>query len=241
MLKNIFKIIIVFVFGMAGGLFSDQVLWPYFVNRPLLNKYQLGRVPANITQVKNVNITESVALHTAIKKIRNVVVGIRTKTKQGNIIKGSGLIVTSDGLVVTLADIVPQGSNFSFFVNGRAVPFQILKRDLKDDLALVKLNRTNLSTTSFGDINKIEEGERVFLLGMLVENNGVKSQEIVNEGIIKYFTSNSIHTNMFEKSFLSGSPLFDISGDILGLNRVDSEGKVITIPISKIEEFIGVK
>jgi len=40
-------------------------------------------------------------------------------------------------------------------------------------------------------------------------------------------------------TFLAGSPLFNIQGEVLGLNFIDSEGRVSSVPVSKIKSFIG--
>ena len=237
MLKNIFKIISIFIIGIVGGIFADQILWPYFIERPLFHQYRLEQSPVYVTERKEVTIQENVAIINAIEKVEKVVVGVRTETKAGKILEGSGLIITSDGLMVTLAELVPQGSNFSFFIDGKKVHFQILKRDLKENLALVKIEEESLPTVSFADLEKMKLGERVFLIGVIFENE--KPSKIVNEGIVKSFSKDIIKTNIFEENILKGSPLFDIEGNILGLNTIDKEGKVITTPISKIKEFAG--
>lgn len=238
MLKNILKIIVIFIFGTAGGIFADQILWPYFVERPLFYKYRLEQAPINITEVKEITITENIALQKTVKKVKNVVVGVRTETKAGEILEGSGLIVTSDGLVVTLAKLVPRNSEFSFYMDGKWGTFQVLKRDLKNNLALIELKETNLSTVGFADFSEVELGERVFLIGVIFKKRG-GPKKMVDEGIVKYYDNDEIQTNIFEKSALAGSPLFDIEGKVLGLNQIDSEGKVTAIPISKIREFVG--
>ena len=237
MLKNLFKIVGIFILGIGGGIFADQILWPYLVERPLFSQYRLEQSPVYLTERKEITIQENVALKNAIEKVQKTVVGVRTEKKDGKILEGSGLIVTSDGLVVTLAELLPQGSTFSFFVDGEKVNFQILKRDLKENLALVKIEKSNLPTVSFADLEKLKLGERVFLVGTIFEEE--KPSKIVNEGIVKSFDKDFIKTNIFEKNTLKGSSLFDIEGRALGLNTVDSEGKVITIPISKIKQFIG--
>jgi S1-C subfamily serine protease len=238
MMKNIFKIIAIFILGIFGGIFADQILWPYLIKRPLFYQYQLEQRPV-YTERKEIIIQENVALKNAIEKVEKTVVGVRTETgvPSGKILEGSGLIVTSDGLIVTLADLVPQGSDFSFFVESEKVNFQILKRDLKENLALVKIEKNNLPTVSFADLEKLKLGERVFLVGVIFENE--KPSKIVNEGIVKSFGKDFIKTNIFEKNILKGSPLFDIEGRALGINTIDREGKVIAIPISKIKTFIG--
>ena len=240
MLKNIFKIIAIFILGMGGGIFADQILWPYFVERPLFYQYQLEKSPVYLTERKETTIQENVALKNAIEKVEKVVIGVRAETKAGEVLTGSGLILTSDGLAVTLADLVPAGSDFSFFVEGQPANFQILKRDLKENLALVKIEKANLPTVSFADLEKLKLGERVFLVGITFDTQKITPPgRVVNEGIVKSFDQNFIQTNIFEKNILKGSPLFDIEGKVLGLNTIDPEGKVITIPAPKIKQFTG--
>jgi len=237
MWKNISKILAIFILGTVGGIFADQILWPYFIERPLFYKYRLEQSPVYVTEVKEITIQENTAIIGAIERVEKVVMRVKTKTKAGKVLEGSGLIVTSDGLIVTLAELVPRGSNFSFFVEGKTVPFQILKRDLKNNLALIKVEAENLPTCGFGDSERIKLGKRVFLVGIVSGKEGYF--KTVNEGIIKNFTRDFIQTNILEKQNIKGSPLFNIEGEVLGLNTVDLEGKITAIPISKIREFIG--
>ena len=235
MLKNIFKILVVFIIGTVGGIFADQILWPYFIEKPLFHQYRLEQSPVYLTERKEITIQENTALQNIIKEKEKAVVGVRAETKTGKFIEGSGLIITSDGLIVTLSELVPQGSDFSFFIDGEQIYFQILSR--KDNLALIKLEKENLPTVSFADLEKLELGERVFLIGTVFENE--KPSSIVNEGIIKTFNEDFIKTNISEEYNAAGSPLFDIEGSVLGLNTVNKAGKVIAIPISKIKSFAG--
>ena len=237
MVKNIFKIIAVFIIGTVGGIFADQILWPYFIERPLFHQYRLEQSPIYVTERKEIIIQENIALIYAVEKVEKVVIGVKSETKTGKILEGSGLIVTSDGLVVTLADLVPRGSTFSFFIDGESVHFQILKRDLEENLALIKIEKTNLPTAGFADFEKIKLGERVFLVGVIFED-GVP-QKVVNEGIITTFNERVLQTNISEKKILEGSPLFDIEGQVVGLNQIDKTSSVSAISIKKIREFIG--
>ncbi|PIV44890.1 MAG: hypothetical protein COS25_02795 [Candidatus Nealsonbacteria bacterium CG02_land_8_20_14_3_00_37_10] len=83
---------------------------------------------------------------------------------------------------------MPYGSNFSFFVNDKKIPFQILKRDLKENLALIKISDSTLTTASFARLEKLKMGERVFLIGATFENE--TPSKLVNEGIVKTFDEN---------------------------------------------------
>lgn len=237
MLKNIFKIIAIFILGMVGGIFADQIFWPYFIERPLFYQYRLEQSPVYVTEKNEITVQENVALQNAVEKIEKVVVGLETKTKAGKTIEGSGLIITSDGLMVTLAELVPQGANLLFFIDGNTPGYQILKRDSEKNLALIKLEEKNLLTIGFADFEKIKLGQRVFLVGAIIKNRSL--QKTVNEGIIKTFNEDSIQTNILDKAVVKGSPLFDIEGKLVGLNVVDSGGAISAISIKKIKEFVG--
>jgi len=235
MKKNIFKIIFIFILGMGGGIFSTQILWPYLVERPFYN--QLAQISIQGKGGDKIIVQENVALQDAVAKVEKAIVGIITKTKSGKVLTGSGLIITSDGLMVTLAELLPQDGNFTFFIDNKITNCQVLKRDLENNLALAKIEEDNLPTVSFTDFGELKLGERVFLMGIIFDKS--TPLKIVNEGIVKFFTKDYIKTNIFEKNTLGGSPLFNIKAELLGLNTVDSEGKIIAIPVTKIKNFVG--
>ncbi|MFA4998716.1 MAG: serine protease [Candidatus Paceibacterota bacterium] len=238
MKKNILKILGIFVLGAFGGIFADQILWPYLIERPLFYQYRLEQSPVYVTETKEITVEENVALQGAIERSEKIVVGIKSERKSGEVLEGSGFIATSDGLIVTLNNLLPYDSEFSFFVDGKSVAFQVLKRDPENNLALVKLEKNNLPTLAFADFDKTKLGERVFLVGAIFQSGVIK--KVVNEGIIKDFDDNFIETSITDKIDLKGSPLFNISGEILGINTVNSAGEIVAIPVSKIKQFIKI-
>jgi len=238
MLKRILKIIFVFVLGIGGGIFADQILWPYFIERPLFFKYRLDQAPVYVTENNQITVQENVALQSAVEKVKNAVVALSVKTKSGKQIKGSGLVITSDGLVATLAELVPQGAEFSLFLDSKPVDFRVLKRDLNKNLALIKVEEKSLTTAAFSAPDKIKLGERVFLLAKVVA--GGSEQDIVNEGVIRSLDENYIQTTIMEKTEIEGSPLFNIEGEVLGLNFVDSDAKFSAVSVKIIREFAGI-
>jgi S1-C subfamily serine protease len=238
MAKNLLKILGVFIVGMIGGIFAEEILWPYFVERPLFYKYKLEKLPVYITEKKEVYIQENTALKDAISKVEKTVVLIRTKTKTGKTLEGSGFILTSDGLIITLSELVPEGSKISLFVEGEIFSPQVLKRDLEKNLALLKIEKRNLSTTGFFNFEKLKLGERIFLIGVSFENGNIK--KFVNEGIVKSFDENKIETNIQPSKEILGTPLFDIEGNLLGINYLRKEGNIISIPVTHIRSFAGI-
>lgn len=235
MRRDILKIIGIFIIGTVGGIFADQILWPYFIERPLFYEYRLEKNPIYVTEIREITIRENDALKNSIEKVERAVVGIKSETKTGKVFEGSGLIVTSDGLVITLTELVPSGAQVDLFLNGRKVVSKILKQN--DDLALLKIEETDLATVGFFDFGKINLGERIFLVGIVFEKNIPRKS--VNEGIITSFDQDFIQTNIFEDENLQGSSLFDIEGQLVGLNKIKKNGKVFAISIKRIREFLG--
>ena len=124
--------------------------------------------------------------------------------------------------------MLPQGD--TIFLDGQETAFRLLKKDLKFDLALIKIERGNLKTTSFFDFEKLKPGTSVFLIGM---------EKVVNQGIVKSFSEDLIATNILEKEDFSGCPLFTFEGKFLGLVKINEAGGVSAIPVSKIRSFAG--
>ena len=230
MTKNFFKILFIFAIGIAGGVFADKIL---------LNRYKAEQGPVYLTEKKEITtyVQENVVLREAVEKVAKTAIGVRAKVSEGVILRGSGLVVSNDGFLVTLASLIPQGSNFAFYVDAKWPQYQVLKRDLKNNLALVKVENSGLQTAGFAEMEKIKLGERVFLVGF--DFSSTTPRLMANEGVIKFFDKDLIKTNIVETSLASGSPLFNIEGNVVGLNVVAEDGKVSAIPASKISQFIG--
>jgi len=238
-IKEIFKIISILILGAIGGLLFQVFVLPYLFTNPYFEKFQFIKILKEreiiVNPKEEITITENVALEKAIEKVRDSIVFVQSKSKTGKILEGSGLILTSDGLVLTLSDLLPQNYETKIFLDNKEFSPKVLQR--KNNLALLKIEEKNLKTVSFSEFEKIKSGERVFLLGIISENDLQKA--VANEGIIKSFDEKIIQTNISESKNLQGSPLFDIEGQLVGLNTVDKEGKILAFSIKEIRQFIG--
>jgi S1-C subfamily serine protease len=239
--KFIFKIFFILIIGALGGVIFQAFILPYLASKEYFKQFGFVRIlterEVNLYPKETIIIQESLALEKAIEKVDKVVVGIRAQSKLGEAVEGSGLILTNDGNIIALGDILPKGYDFSFFWEGEELTFKILRVGLKENLVLVKLEKTGLPPAAFADFEKIRLGQRVFLVGIIFEK-GIP-RKIANQGIIKDFDEDLIETNIFEKSNLQGSPLFNIEGQVIGLTTIGKTGQVFAIPINKIKEFTG--
>jgi len=146
----------------------------------------------------------------------------------------SGLVLTSDGLAITLASNVTAKSAVSCLVNEEQYPCQGFKKDINQNLALLKIDKDKLSTSGFFNYEKMEIGKRIYLLYYLASG-----ELSVNEGIVKSFDSDLIKTNIREVEAVNGSPVFSVDNKIVGLALKDANGFVSVIPVSLIRAFAG--
>ncbi|MEK7562217.1 MAG: serine protease [Patescibacteria group bacterium] len=229
MIRSILKFFAILILGALGALAFEFFVLPYLLAEPYFADFQFvknfkaGKIVINQTQ--QVYIQENIALENSIKNAQKSIVAIQ----RNGVVAGSGLIATSDGSVITLASLVPIGSKINVLLNGEALTYQIIKRDLNNNLALLKVEKNNLPTVGFIDFNKVLLGQRVFLTGA----------NFANEGIIRSFDDKVVKTNIFEKSIASGTALFNISGELVGLNYIDQTGQILTISVNTIKSFLG--
>jgi len=229
-MKNIFKIIIILIIGAIGGSLFQVLILPGLIGHPYFGNLEMIKRLKNqviVNPVEQIFIGQDTALEEAIKKVEDTVVGFNN---------GSGIIITSDGLIITLADVLPKTEKY-LFLEGEKVNFEVVRKDLDQNLALIKIEQKNILACKFADLSDIKMGQKVFLFGIIIENNIPKS--ITNQGSIKMFDDDIIRTNILEDEVLNGSPLFNVWGEVLGLNTIDNQSKVSTIPIDNIRKFAG--
>jgi hypothetical protein len=214
--NNIFKVIIIILLGVLGG----AIAWLFASKNQSFVQV--------INKEEKVYIEENAALINTIKNIKDSVVILKTEYNNKEI-RGFGMVLTSDGLVVTLAENIPQGSVSNITIKGEEnISYQVLKRDLGDNLALIKVDKNNLQTKEFFDLSKLGMGERVFILS-----------DIANEGIVKIFNDDLIKTSIIESEIINGAPVFNIKGEMLGIGLKNASSAIDIIPVSKIKSFAG--
>ena len=240
--KNISKFLIILIIGGIGGVVADQFFLPYLATIPTFSKIEFIHRTSNGTTIINptekIIITENVAIEEAINKISTCLVPVYAYKDKELISQGTGLIVTSDGLIITAADLVPIGvDRYMIFYNGYSVTVEIVKVDLDNNLALLKIEETNLPVVSFVDSNNLQLGERIILAG--AELNKEKLNYFVNLGIIRSIDGEDMKINIVQEDGLAnGGSLINIKGEVIGLSLVNKDGFIKIISVDIIKEFI---
>ncbi|HET9715389.1 MAG TPA: Do family serine endopeptidase [Pseudolabrys sp.] len=136
---------------------------------------------------------------------------------------GSGFIIDASGLVVTNNHVISEADEVSVILNdGSTLKAEVIGRDQKTDLALLKVNPTKpLKAVKFGDSDKLRLGEWVIAIGNPFSLGGTITAGIVsarNRDIQSGPYDNYIQTDAAINRGNSGGPLFNLDGEVIGVN-----------------------
>jgi serine protease Do len=136
---------------------------------------------------------------------------------------GSGVIVTPDGYILTNNHVVEDADKINVMLYSfEEQEATIVGRDPKSDLALIKIEpKSDLQYVTFGDSEKLRVGEWVLAIG-----NPFGLQQTVTSGIISakgrainnQSYGNFIQTDASINPGNSGGPLFNLEGEMVGVN-----------------------
>ena len=244
--------------SIIGGLASSYIgprLYGRYLPIPAgnsNNQYVAQQVSINTSD--DINTVSAV-----VKKSMSSVVGITSVELQQYFFSqqevegvGSGVIVDSNGYILTNSHVVADGQAKSInvlFENGDKKPATVLWNDSTLDLAIVKVDATGLPVATLGDSDKLEVGEIAIAIGNPL---GLEFQRSVTSGIIsglnrsiKVDTSNIIENLIQTDASInpgnSGGPLLNSKGEVIGINTAkikSAEGLGFSIPINEVKTII---
>ncbi len=144
----------------------------------------------------------------------------RKRQEQG---LGSGVIVSSDGYIITNNHVVEKADELTvLFGDKRKYPATLIGTDPKTDLAVIKVELTGLPTLPWGDSSTLQVGEMVLAVGNPFGLNQTVTMGIIsavgraNVGIVDY--ENFIQTDAAINPGNSGGALVNLSGQLIGIN-----------------------
>jgi len=137
---------------------------------------------------------------------------------------GSGFILDASGLVVTNNHVIADADEITVILNDSTnLKAEIVGRDTKTDLALLRVqpNGKTLKAVKFGDSDKLRLGEWVIAIGNPFSLGGTVTAGIVsarNRDINSGPYDNYIQTDAAINRGNSGGPLFNLNGEVIGVN-----------------------
>ncbi len=136
---------------------------------------------------------------------------------------GSGVIVSSDGYIITNSHVVKDADEIKVtLTDKKEYAGKVVGSDLKTEIAVVKIDAKNLPTVSWGDAEKLQVGEVVLAVGNPYGLNQTVTMGIVsalgraNVGIADY--EDFIQTDAAINPGNSGGALVNVKGELVGIN-----------------------
>lgn len=165
-----------------------------------------------------------------LKKIEPSVVTITSITEGGTSpgrATGTGIVITSDGDILTNDHVVDGADKVSVLFAGdtEPTPATVLAVDVGNDLALIHVDKTGLTPAVFADPNSIDIGDEVVAVGFALDLDGGPT---VTRGIVSALNrtivsgdgalDGLIQTDTAISSGNSGGPLVNTRGQVIGIN-----------------------
>jgi serine protease Do len=136
---------------------------------------------------------------------------------------GSGFIIDPSGLVVTNNHVIEGADEIHVILeDGTKLKADLIGKDAKSDLALLRVHYDKpLHAVKFGDSDKLRIGEWVIAIGNPFSLGGTVTAGIVsarNRDINSGPYDNYIQTDAAINRGNSGGPLFNLNGEVIGIN-----------------------
>lgn len=167
---------------------------------------------------------------------------------------GTGFIISNDGLIVTNKHVVADTQATYKVVIGKdeVVEVKNIYRDPMTDLAILKVDKNDLTPVKLGDSDKLKVGQTVIAIGTALGEFRSTVTTGVISGLGRGITAGSsfegsekldnvIQTDAAINPGNSGGPLFNSSGDVVGVNvAVSQSGQNIgfALPINLVKQSI---
>jgi S1-C subfamily serine protease len=177
--------------------------------------------------------------------VGNLRVTRRTRSGRMPAGAGSGVVLTSDGFILTSAHVVagPGRAGRAAFVDGREIAFEVIGADPFSDLAVLRAEADDLVPAELGDADALRVGQLVIAVG---NPHGFESS--VTAGVVSAlgrslparsgravrFVDNVIQTDAALNPGNSGGALADSAGHVIGVNTaVAGIGLGLAVPINE--------
>lgn len=140
---------------------------------------------------------------------------------------GTGIIMTSDGYIITNNHVVSGATEISItLMDGKTYVGKLIGADERSDLAVVKIEASNLTPAEFGDSDALVVGDMVVAIGnpLGLELMGTVTDGIVSainrDVVVEERTMTLIQTNAAINAGNSGGPLINEFGQVIGINTL---------------------
>jgi S1-C subfamily serine protease len=171
---------------------------------------------------------QSTAVEQAVAKVGPAVVTVINDLGGGQQASGSGVIISSDGYIITNNHVIDQNQSLQvIFADGSKTQAQLIGADPYADIAVLRVSGKVPAYASFGNSDALQSGETVIAIGSpLGDFHNTVTVGVVSATGRSIDTANNyqmqdlIQTDAAINNGNSGGPLIDLSGQVIGINTL---------------------
>jgi len=159
---------------------------------------------------------------------------------------GSGVIISSDGYILTCAHVVDGASSITVTIDDKDYTATLVGEDTTSDVAVIKIDATGLTPATVGDSDNLKVGQSVMAVGNPLGELGgtvtggmisALNRSVTIQGTSSTNTMSLIQMDASVSPGNSGGGLFNMSGELVGIvnaksSSSDAEGLGFAIPIN---------
>ena len=159
---------------------------------------------------------------------------------------GSGVIISSDGYILTCAHVVDGASNITVTINDKDYTATLVGEDTTSDIAVIKIDADGLTPATVGDSDSLKVGQNVMAVGNPLGELGgtvtggmisALNRSVTIQGSSSVNTMSLIQMDASVSPGNSGGGLFNMNGELVGIvnaksSSSDAEGLGFAIPIN---------
>ena len=159
---------------------------------------------------------------------------------------GTGIVWSSDGLVVTASHVVGHSTGPTVVLNdGKELEARVVGRDPYTDIALLKVDASELTPVKVGSADGIRVGQFVLALANATGKKASATSGIITShrrsmrGFWGVMIEDAVVSDAKLNPGYSGGPLVDASGNLLGMNVAYFAGRGIAVSVDLLKETVG--
>ena len=189
-----------------------------------------------------------------IAHLRQITVELRTTDHAG----GSGVIWRADGLIVTSAHVLAPAARVAdarghssapvekrvdaqvVLVDGRRLPSALVEWDRQLDLALLRVEASDLPTAVVGDSDRLRPGELVLAVGHPLGMAGAVAAGVLHAAPERRPSGSArwLQADLRLAPGNSGGPMADAGGRVVGVNTMIADGLALAVPSNIVRAFV---
>jgi len=152
---------------------------------------------------------------------------------------GSGVIWTSDGIIVTNAHVARNPALRVQLWDGRELPAEIMSRDPRRDLALLHIKGEDLPAARPADSSQVRPGELAIAIGNPMGFVGALTTGVIHAvGPLRGLGTQSwVQASVRLAPGNSGGPLADAQGRVIGINTMVAGRLALAVPSNAVRQF----